>query len=216
MKGLVYSGISLLDLDGDNTPEHDWYNEFATVLLAQQNVNGSWPSSPAYVWTNGNWGAMSGSVLSTIWALLTLEAIAPPPPKVHLDIKPGSCPNPVNTNTQGKGRIPMAILGTETFDVSEIDPASISIGGVVFPVRTPVIEDVGTPLLDGEECECHELEGDGIDDLLIHFSRREVLLALGLNNMPPGTVVPITVSGELLDGTLIEATDCVTLVPRSD
>ncbi|MHC4444903.1 MAG: hypothetical protein ACYTA5_20080, partial [Planctomycetota bacterium] len=145
-----------------------------------------------------------------------LEAIAPPPPKVHLDIKPGSCPNPVNTNTQGKGRIPMAILGTETFDVSEIDPASISIGGVVFPVRTPVIEDVGTPLLDGEECECHELEGDGIDDLLIHFSRREVLLALGLNNMPPGTVVPITVSGELLDGTLIEATDCVTLVPRSD
>jgi probable HAF family extracellular repeat protein len=138
-----------------------------------------------------------------------------PTTTLSLDIKPGSCPNPLNTNTQGKGRLPMAILGTDTFDVNEIEVDSISIAGTVLPVRTPVIEDVGTPL-DGQECECHEPEGDGHDDLLIHFSKREIILALGLDEMETGAVVPITVEGELLDGTPFEATDCVTLVPRSD
>ncbi|MHC4445478.1 MAG: hypothetical protein ACYTF1_16635 [Planctomycetota bacterium] len=143
-----------------------------------------------------------------------------------LDIKPGSCPNPLNTNTQGKGRLPMAILGTAYFDVSEIDVASISIAGVVLPVRPPVIEDVATPLLNnhpvntplpnGVECACHELEGDGFIDLVIHFSRQEIILALGLDMLPPGTVVPITVTGWLLDGTPFAATDCVTLVGRGD
>ncbi|MHC4445894.1 MAG: right-handed parallel beta-helix repeat-containing protein [Planctomycetota bacterium] len=134
---------------------------------------------------------------------------------LNLDIKPGSCPNPLNTNTRGKGRLPMAILGTEDFDVSDIDPNSISIVGTVLPVRTPVIEDVGTPF-EGEECECHDLYGDGYTDLVIHFSRWEIILALGLDGIETGTVVPITVEGELLDGTPFEATDCVTLVPRED
>jgi hypothetical protein len=136
--------------------------------------------------------------------------------EAELDIKPGSCPNPLNTNTQGKGRLPMAILGTDTFDASEIDPNSISIAGSVFPLPVPVIEDAGTPLLDGEECECHELEGDGIDDLVLHFSRRDIIIALGLGGMEPGTIVPITVEGALLDGTPFEATDCVRINARED
>ncbi|MHC4797436.1 MAG: hypothetical protein ACYTF1_12405 [Planctomycetota bacterium] len=135
--------------------------------------------------------------------------------KQSLDIKPGSCPNPLNTNTRGKGRLPMAILGTETFDVSEIDKDSISINGMISPVLMPKIDDVGTPF-EGEECNCHTVGADGYDDLVIHFSRQEVIAALGLAAMPPGSVVPITVQGELLDGTPFEATDCVRLVPRKD
>jgi hypothetical protein len=80
MKGLEYSGIDLLDLDGDLVPEHDWFSEIATMLLAQQNIGGSWPSSTCYVWPDGTPGTMSGEILSTVWALLTLERIAPPPP----------------------------------------------------------------------------------------------------------------------------------------
>ena len=80
MKGLEYSGIDLLDLDGDSVPEHDWFAEFATILLGDQTATGSWPDSPCYVWTDGSPGAMSGEILSTVWALLTLEKVTPPPP----------------------------------------------------------------------------------------------------------------------------------------
>ncbi len=77
MRGLEYSEIDFIDLDGDDTPEHDWYSEFADVLVSHQQVSGSWPTSPAYVWDGGAWGAMSGELLSTVWALLILERIAP-------------------------------------------------------------------------------------------------------------------------------------------
>jgi formylglycine-generating enzyme required for sulfatase activity len=112
-------------------------------------------------------------------------------------------------------RLPVAVLGTEDFDVNDIDVNTISINDTVFPVRATKIEDVSSPI-DGTECECHEVEGDGYADLVIHFSRREVIIALGLEAMAPGTEVPIIVTGELLDGTPFEATDCVTLVPRND
>jgi hypothetical protein len=69
MKGFEYSGIDLIDLDGDGTPEHDWYQEFAQVIVDQQNPDGSWPPS--------DWG---DTLLNTLWALLTLEKITPPPP----------------------------------------------------------------------------------------------------------------------------------------
>ena len=38
------------------------------------------------------------------------------PITISIDIKPGSCPNPLNSNSQGV--LPVALLGTEDFDVS--------------------------------------------------------------------------------------------------
>jgi hypothetical protein len=86
----------------------------------------------------------------------------------------------------------------------------------VFLSKMPSIEDVGTPLLNGAECECHDLEGDGYDDMLIHFSRREVILALGLDEMEIESLVPITVRGSLRSSVQFLATDCVKLVERRD
>jgi hypothetical protein len=79
----------------------------------------------------------------------------------------------------------------------------------------PRIEDVGTPY-EGDECGCHALEGDGIDDLVIHFSSRDVVLALGLNMMEFKAIVPITVEGSLQNGVQFIATDCIKVVPRLD
>jgi hypothetical protein len=76
--------------------------------------------------------------------------------------------------------------------------------------------DVGTPRPVSQQCECRGHKKDGINDLLIHFPRKEIILALGLNTMERKTVVPITVTGKLLDGTPFEATDCVKLVGRGD
>jgi len=131
---------------------------------------------------------------------------------VPLDILPDDCPNDFTVNLKSKGRLPMAILGSATFDVSTIDVDTISIGGVVYPVKAPSMEDVSAPA-GAEECAC-QVGTDGYPDLVLHFSRREVIQALGLDTMASGTVVPITVEGQLLDGTPFEATDCVTLVGR--
>jgi hypothetical protein len=80
MKGLEYSGIDLIDTDGDGVRDNDWFNQdpsaspaqdFASVLVAQQNADGSWPG------TCHTYGDPS---LCQVWALLILEKAAPPPP----------------------------------------------------------------------------------------------------------------------------------------
>ncbi|MHC4653134.1 MAG: hypothetical protein ACYTES_20040, partial [Planctomycetota bacterium] len=74
-----------------------------------------------------------------------------------VDIKPGSCPNSFNRRSRGK--LPVAVLGTDGFDVADIDADTIElsradgIGGSVAPLRIG-FEDVGTPF-DGEPCDCH-------------------------------------------------------------
>jgi len=57
---------------------------------------------------------------------------------VAVDVKPGSCPNPLNLKS--RGILPVAILGSEDFDIDTIDIASIRLEGVMA-VRSN-IEDV--------------------------------------------------------------------------
>jgi hypothetical protein len=77
-KGLTYMGIDELDTDGDKVDE-DWFNQkppaipaqdFASVIVQQQLPSGRWP--------NSNYDDGDG-ILSTAWAVLTLERFAPPP-----------------------------------------------------------------------------------------------------------------------------------------
>jgi hypothetical protein len=117
----------------------------------------------------------------------------------------------------------MAVVGTGEFDVTEIDIESLElaradgVGGSVTPLMGPPgpkvhAEDVATPFFS-EACACHELEGDGIDDLSLKFDTPTVVAALELDELPGGTFVDVLVSGELLDGCQFIATDCVRLVP---
>ncbi|MFC2069344.1 LamG-like jellyroll fold domain-containing protein [Chloroflexota bacterium] len=97
---------------------------------------------------------------------------------VDVDIKPTSCPNPINFKS--KDVLPVAILGTEDFNVTEIDPETVRLMGV-SPLRW-AIEDVATPF-DGEitdVCsECTTDGPDGYDDLTLKFGTQEVVTALG-------------------------------------
>lgn len=61
MKGLTSYGV---DIIGQNI---NWFDEVSTVIVDQQNADGSWPISP---WS----GDM---ILSATWALLTLEKASP-------------------------------------------------------------------------------------------------------------------------------------------
>jgi len=68
------------------------------------------------------------------------EAIIPEI-EVDFDVHPQSCPNPLNLKS--KGLVPMAILGSADFDVTDINISSLQINGV-SPVKS-AYEDVAEP-----------------------------------------------------------------------
>jgi len=125
--------------------------------------------------------------------------------QVALDIKPTSCPNPLNTKK--KGVLPAAILGTENFDVTQIDVSTLRLEGVVAPVA-PIrssLEDVATPFepfIGKESCkrDCSEDGPDGFTDLTLKFRAPEVINAIG--DIPYGRhCVAVQITGNLIDGT---------------
>jgi len=127
------------------------------------------------------------------------------PYEVSLDIKPGSCPNPINT--RARGVLPVALLGTADLDVYNIDVESLRLEGVA-PIRAD-FEDVATPF-EGELCGCTEDGPDGWLDMTLKFSVQEIIGAIGPS--PTGDRV-LTLTGMLLDGREIEGMDCVVIVP---
>ncbi len=132
--------------------------------------------------------------------------------EVSVDIKPGSCPNPLSLTS--KGVLTVAILGTEDFDVAAIDPATIrlsreEIEEEVSPIRW-AYEDVATPF-EGELYDCHDLDGDGYLDLTLKFDTQELVEILVLADFEEQTI-PLVLTGNLKeeeDRIPIRGSDCV-------
>jgi hypothetical protein len=124
--------------------------------------------------------------------------------EVNVDIKPTSWPNPLNVNS--KGVLPVAILGTEDFDVTQIDPATILLEGVA-PLRW-AFEDVATP---GDP-----LAGpDGFMDLSLKFDTQEIVAALG--DVNDGDEIILHLMGNLkaeFDGASIVGEDVVRIIEK--
>ncbi len=122
---------------------------------------------------------------------------------INLDIKPQSCPNPFNVNS--KGVLPVAIPGSETVNVNDIDIDSIQLAGV-SPIRSNY-EDVATGLVDPIECECSTEGPDGYIDLTLKFEIQAIADALG--EAYDGEEFILYLTGYLYDGTAIEGSDCI-------
>jgi hypothetical protein len=128
-----------------------------------------------------------------------------------LDILPGACPNPFNI--RAKGRLPVAVLGSDAFDAAMIDPATVELARVE-PMRWS-LDDVATPVEAGAEpCECSDLGGDGYADLVLHFSRQDLLQAMG--PVADGDLVELTLTGLLTDGTSFAVSDCILVLDRGN
>jgi hypothetical protein len=136
-----------------------------------------------------------------------ITAPTAPITELEIDIKPGSCPNPLNVKSQGV--LPVAILGTEDLDVTDIDVGAISLAGVA-PIRFDY-EDVATPF-EGELCDCHKDGPDGYFDLTLKFDTQEIVTALG--DVEDGEYLPLTLSATLVDGTVIEGSDCIRVIKK--
>ena len=203
----------------------DWFDEVSDSIVNTQHIDGSW--GPCYwdSWTCGD------KVTSTCWALFALQKVTVVTVQpVEFDIKPQSCPNPLNVkglrdaatgvdehslakvnpvdidDEDRASVLPVAILGTADFDVSLIDPSTVMLEGV--PALRWDYEDVSTPMPDGAaECECNADGADGYTDLTLKFDKRSIIGALG--EVQNGDVIPLFIHGELIDGMPIEGVDCV-------
>jgi hypothetical protein len=209
MKGLESLRIGMLNIGGSDV---DWFDEVSDVIVANQAVDGSMNALTTPPYGEGETSAN----LRTVWALLTLERVVDIPKiEVPVDVHPTSCPNPVNVGS--KGLTPVAILGTETFDVSTVDPATVMLQGIA-PIRW-AIEDVATPYEPflGKEgpYACNTDGPDGYFDLTLKFETQALAEALGV--VYDRAVVVVTLTGSLKEefgGTQIVGEDVVIILKK--
>jgi hypothetical protein len=137
----------------------------------------------------------------------------------HLDIKPGSCPNPLQIRGGGGAlaALPTGILGN-AFDVTQVDLGSVRLGraapqagmtGLEVVPNHITFADVGAPF-DGSQCNCAAFGPDGILDILVQYNKQQVIDVLGLGSEPDGNSVPLRTTGLAGGGSAVfSAVDCV-------
>ncbi len=150
---------------------------------------------------------------------------------LYLDLLPTSCPNPlhVKSGSRMEGRtdmatgqpnevdpaaiqgdnsgpvIPVAILGTDILDVTDLVVESITLNGV-SPVHH-AYEDVAGPASDVDEyCGCTTAGPDGFRDLTLKFDRDEIVASLG--PVMDGELVQVIITGQHTDGDPFFGGDC--------
>jgi hypothetical protein len=128
-------------------------------------------------------------------------------------VKPTSCRNPFNVGQ--KGVTPVAVLGTGDFDVTQVDPATVTLEGVA-PLRW-AYEDVATPyepyLGKEDPFDCTTEGADGYLDLSLKYESQEIAAALG--EVGDGDVIVVALTGNLMEeygGTPIIGEDVIVIL----
>ena len=108
--------------------------------------------------------------MTVAWFLQPISSFGVSPPTglncviVNIDVKPGT--NQTIINVGAKGVIPVAILSTDTFNASTVNPLTVSFGstGTEAAPRHWAVQDVN---------------GDGLPDLILQFSTQSTGLQAG-------------------------------------
>jgi len=140
---------------------------------------------------NLNPGEITGPLNNQFYAWAVRDGDVPT--SVDIDIKPGSNINPINRKS--KGKIPVAILSTSDFDARKmVDRTSLTFGATgdedSLAFCTPRRVDIN---------------GDHLKGLICHFYTKKTGFQCGDTEG--------ILKGQLLDGTPIEGSDLVRIVP---
>ena len=179
--------LTCVSFNSTDLPTAEELNNFAV-----ENDHFSIRSQPGKRWRINGMGPVIWTITGDVTA-------------VPLDIKPGSCTNPLNVKS--RGILPVAILGTEDFDVNEIDIATIRLADV-SPIRS-ALEDMGAP---PDDYDCEDLQPDGFDDLILKFKTQEIVEVLG--EVEDGDEFILTLTGSLKSNELIKGEDVVLILKK--
>ena len=151
------------------------------------------PDSGSYFFWNGSKWSNGGG--GTRFVVTGVAALPPGPLAVDIDIKPGSDPNSINLC--GGGVVPVAILGSDTFDATKVNP----------DVTTLADKAVRIAGKSGKTmCHDEDVEPDGDLDKVCIFATVDLALVLDL------TSTEATVHGFTSGGTEFEGTDDIRIV----
>jgi len=215
-------GIQFLSIDtitftstfsGDLWDSGESYTIFSPVALnlggfGQTNVLGFSRSeatltvNPSSGPPNSLWGAelldgrldnfrfMAGTGTTISLSTLRIEITGVVPTTVVIDIKPGSDPNSINPVSNGV--IPVAILTTDTFDATQVDPLTVAFG------------PIGASESHGRS-HIKDVDGDGDMDLVLHFNTQDTGIQCGDTDA--------SLTGETFGGEPIAGIDSIRTVP---
>lgn len=130
--------------------------------------------------------------------VLGYNGYQPDPIIVSIDVKPGSDPNAINLGSYGL--IPVAILSTDDFDATSVDPDTVELAGAEIGVQGK-----SDKLMAHQE----DVNGDDLIDLLVHVATA---------NLDPDTFQggAVTLTGQTFSGETIEGYDDIIIVPKGD
>jgi len=167
---------------------------------------------------------MAGGKVSPYLALWTKKDTR----EVSMDIRPGTCPNPINVGPaveRGQAVVPVAILGTEDFDVREIDPGTVTLEGI-SPLRWNYTDVAAPADKETGDCTCTRAGPDGYEDLGFQFARNDLIGSLETGEgvatpigsqrrrLPSHESYSIRIAGRTKDNSAFEGFDCILIVGR--
>jgi hypothetical protein len=129
--------------------------------------------------------------------LLTLDGSEEFSPENRSSLTAGANPNPSSS-------VSIAILGHGSFDVADIDAASVRVAGLA-PL-TARLRDVAAFPVRETPCDCGSLGLDGYTDLLLQYKKADLIAALGGDGLH---IVAFT--GAMQSGNAVAGTDCLTI-----
>ena len=148
-------------------------------FLLNQNLPAELPDFPGFLLLDFENPLGSGPLFTVNFQNLVVTHA---PTTVMVDIKPGSSSNSVNPSS--RGTTPVAVLTTDTFDATQVDPLSVRFGAL-------------------EASEAHQrahiedVDDDGDADLVVHFNIQESGIECGDED---AALTGMTFSGEAITG----------------